>query len=313
MSGRLAPRHFLDLYRLEAADLRAILDDSHRRKSARQGWPTGRVDDDAPARDRTLAMIFEKNSTRTRFSFDAAMRQLGGDVIISNAVDMQLGRGEPIDDTARVLSRMVDMIMIRANVHEDVERLALSSSVPVINGLSDKGHPCQILADIQTFEEHRGPIAGKTIAWVGDGNNVCASFIHAAPKLGFRLNIAAPAIYHPDLVDLARAAGEQGMVTTTHDPREAALGAHCVITDTWVSMGDTDHDERLDALEPYQVDEALMDLAARDAVFLHCLPAHRGEEVTDEVIDGPQSLIWDEAENRIHAQKSIIAWCLGAI
>ena len=307
------PRHFLDLWKLDAADLRAILDDAKRRKAARLGWPKGRVDADAPARDRTLAMIFEKNSTRTRFSFDAAMRQLGGDVIISNAVDMQLGRGEPIDDTARVLSRMVDAIMIRANVHEDVERLALSATVPVINGLSDKGHPCQILADIQTFEEHRGPIAGRTIAWVGDGNNVCASFIHAAPKLGFKLNIAAPAIYHPDLVDLARAAGEQGRVTTTHDPREAVEGADCVITDTWVSMGDTDHDERLDALEPYQVDEVLMDLAHKDAVFLHCLPAHRGEEVTDEVIDGPQSLIWDEAENRIHAQKSILAWCFGAI
>ena len=313
MSDQLTPRHFLDLYRLEAADIRAILDDAHRRKAARLGWPKGRVDADAPGRDRTLAMIFEKNSTRTRFSFDAAMRQLGGDVIISNAVDMQLGRGEPIEDTARVLSRMVDAIMIRANVHEDVERLAMSSTVPVINGLSDKGHPCQILADIQTFEEHRGPIAGKTIAWVGDGNNVCASFIHAAPKLGYRLNIAAPAIYHPDLVDLARAQAEQGQVTTTHDPREAVEGADCVITDTWVSMGDTDHDERLDALEPYQVDEALMELAAKHAVFLHCLPAHRGEEVTDEVIDGPQSLIWDEAENRIHAQKSILAWCLGAI
>jgi ornithine carbamoyltransferase len=313
VSGQLPPRHFLDLWRLEAADLRAILDDAHRRKAARLGWPKGKVDADAPGRDRTLAMIFEKNSTRTRFSFDAAMRQLGGDVIISNAVDMQLGRGEPIEDTARVLSRMVDAIMIRANVHEDVERLAMSATVPVINGLSDKGHPCQILADIQTFEEHRGPIAGKTIAWVGDGNNVCASFIHAAPKLGYRLNIAAPAIYHPDLVDLARAAAEQGQVMTTHDPREAVEGAHCVITDTWVSMGDTDHDERLDALEAYQVDEVLMDLAHRDAVFLHCLPAHRGEEVTDEVIDGPQSLIWDEAENRIHAQKSILAWCLGAI
>jgi ornithine carbamoyltransferase len=307
------PRHFLDLWKLDAADLRAILDDAKRRKAARLGWPKGRVDADAPARDRTLAMIFEKNSTRTRFSFDAAMRQLGGDVIISNAVDMQLGRGEPIDDTARVLSRMVDAIMIRANVHEDVERLALSATVPVINGLSDKGHPCQIIADIQTFEEHRGPIAGKTIAWVGDGNNVCASFIHAAPKLGFKLNIAAPAIYHPDLVDLARAAGEQGQVMTTHDPREAVEGADCVITDTWVSMGDTDHDERLDALEPYQVDEELMELAHKEAVFLHCLPAHRGEEVTDEVIDGPQSLIWDEAENRIHAQKSILAWCFGAI
>jgi ornithine carbamoyltransferase len=307
------PRHFLDLWRLEGSDLRAILDDARSRKAARLGWPKGRADADRPAADRTLAMIFEKNSTRTRFSFDAAMRQLGGDVIISNAVDMQLGRGEPIEDTARVLSRMVDAIMIRANVHEDVERLAMSSSVPVINGLSDKGHPCQIMADLMTIEEHRGRIEGKTIAWIGDGNNVCASFIHAAPKLGFKLNIACPAMYHPDLVDLARAAEQQGQVTTTEDPAHAVAGADVVITDTWVSMGDTDHDERLDALEPYQVDEALMAKAKGDAVFLHCLPAHRGEEVVDEVIDGPKSLIWEEAENRIHAQKSILAWCFGAI
>ena len=308
-----APRHFLDLWKLDAAELRGILDDAKARKAARAGWPKGKPDPDRPAEGRTLAMIFEKNSTRTRFSFDAAMRQLGGDVIISNASDMQLGRGEPIEDTARVLSRMVDAIMIRSNVHEDVERLALSSSVPVINGLSDKSHPCQILADLQTFEEHRGPLKGRTFAWVGDGNNVCSSFIHAAPKLGFRLNIATPAIFHPDMMDLARAAGEQGQIMTTHDPREAVRGADCVITDTWVSMGDTDHDERLEALEPYQVDARLMAEAAKDAVFLHCLPAHRGEEVTDEVMDGPQSLIWDEAENRIHAQKSILAWCFGAI
>ena len=187
-------RHFLDLWRHDGATLRAILDDAHARKAARKGWTQGRVDPDAPAKDRTLAMIFEKNSTRTRFSFDAAMRQLGGDVIISTASDMQLGRGETIEDTARVLSRMVDAIMLRANHHDDVERLALGSTVPVINGLSDKGHPCQIIADIMTFEEHRGPIAGKTLAWVGDGNNVCASFIHAAPKLGFQFNIAAPAL-----------------------------------------------------------------------------------------------------------------------
>ncbi len=308
-----ACRHFLDLWKLDAAELRTILDDAKARKSARLGWPRGRPDADRPAEGRTLAMIFEKNSTRTRFSFDAAMRQLGGDVIISNAVDMQLGRGEPIEDTARVLSRMVDAIMIRSNTHEDVERLAMSSSVPVINGLSDKSHPCQILADLLTFEEHRGPLKGRTFAWVGDGNNVCSSFIHAAPKLGFRLNIASPAIFHPDMMDLARAAGEQGQIMTTHDPREAVRGADCVITDTWVSMGDTDHDERLEALEPYQVDARLMAEAAKDAVFLHCLPAHRGEEVTDEVMDGPQSLIWDEAENRIHAQKSILAWCFGAI
>jgi len=306
-------RHFLDLWRLEGSDLRAILEDAKRRKAARLGWPKGRRDADAAGDGRTLAMIFEKNSTRTRFSFDAAMRQLGGDVIISNAVDMQLGRGEPIEDTARVLSRMVDAIMIRANNHQDVERLAMSSQVPVINGLSDKGHPCQIMADLLTIEEHRGPVAGKTIAYVGDGNNVCASFIHAAPKLGYRLKIASPAIYHPDLHDLARAAQEQGMVEAGDDPSEAVAGADVVVTDTWVSMGDTDHDERLDALEPYQVDANLMALAAPHAVFLHCLPAHRGEEVTDEVIDGPASLIWDEAENRLHAQKSILAWCFGKI
>ncbi|MDB5494903.1 MAG: argF [Phenylobacterium sp.] len=308
-----APRHFVDLWKLEASDLRAILDDARARKAARLGWPKGQPDADKPAEHRTLAMIFEKHSTRTRFSFDAAMRQLGGDVIISNAADMQLGRGEPIEDTARVLSRMVDAIMVRANVHEDLERLAMNATVPVINGLSDKGHPCQIMADLLTIEEHRGPLRGKTIAWVGDGNNVCASFIHAAPKLGYTLRIAAPAIYHPDLVDLARAAEQQGHVETTHDPREAVEGAHAVITDTWVSMGDTDHDDRIDALEAYQVDETLMDLADPQAVFLHCLPAHRGEEVTDAVIDGPQSVILDEAENRIHAQKSILAWCFGKV
>jgi ornithine carbamoyltransferase len=307
------PRHFIDLWKLEGADLRAILDDAKARKAARLGWPKGKPDADRPADGRTLAMIFEKHSTRTRFSFDAAMRQLGGDVIITNSSEMQLGRGEPLEDTAKVLSRMVDAIMIRANVHEDVERLAMHATVPVINGLSDKSHPCQILADLMTLEEHRGRLEGKTLAWVGDGNNVCASFIHAAPKLGFKLNIACPAVYHPDLVDLARAAEQQGQVRTTADPDEAVRGVDCVITDTWVSMGDTDHDERLDTLEPYQVDERLMDLAAPNAVFLHCLPAHRGEEVSDAVIDGPQSLVWDEAENRIHAQKSILAWCFGRI
>ena len=309
----MSPRHFVDLWKIEASDLRAILDDAKARKAARRGWPQGRPDGDAPARERTLAMIFQKNSTRTRFSFDAAMRQLGGDVIISTANDMQLGRGETIEDTAKVLSRMVDAVMLRANSHDDVERLAYASTVPVINGLSDKGHPCQIIADLMTFEEHRGPLAGRTIAWIGDGNNVCSSFIHAAPKLGFKLNIASPALYHPDLMDLARAADLQGQVFTTDDPREAVRGADCVITDTWVSMGDVDHAERMEALEPYQVDGDLMSLAAKDGVFLHCLPAHRGEEVTDDVIDGPQSLIWDEAENRIHAQKSILAWCFGAI
>ena len=225
---------------------------------------------------------------------------------------MQLGRGEPIEDTARVLSRMVDAIMIRATRHEDVERLALHAAVPVINGLTDKGHPCQILADILTFEEHRGPIEGKTLAWIGDGNNVCASFIHAAGKLGFTLKVATPPDYHPDLMDLARA-GNAGAIELGHDPRAAADGAHGVITDTWVSMGDVDHDERIAAFEPFQVDETLMALAAEDAVFLHCLPAHRGEEVTDAVIDGPRSAVFDAAENRIHAQKAVLLWCFGLI
>lgn len=302
-------RHFLDIHRLSAEDLRAILDDAHARKKSRQGWPKGRVDADAPARDRVLAMVFEKNSTRTRFSFDAAIRQLGGSAIIANAADMQLGRGEPVEDTAKVLSRMVDAVMIRANDHEDVERFARVSSVPVINALTDRSHPCQILADLLTIEEHRGPVKGKTIAWVGDGNNVCHSFMHAAPKLGFILNVACPAEYHPDLRDLAKGGDH---VHLTSDPREAVRGADVVVTDTWVSMGDQDYEDRLAAFEAYGVDDALMDEAAKDAVFLHCLPAHRGEEVSDAVIDGPRSLVWDEAENRIHAQKAVLAWCFEA-
>ena len=306
------PRHFIDLWRLSPEDARSILEDAKRRKAARLGKPKGWVDADAPGRDRVLAMIFEKNSTRTRFSFDAAIRQLGGSGIIATASDMQLGRGEPVEDTARVLSRMVDAVMIRANRHEDVERFAQTSAIPVINGLTDKSHPCQILADLQTFEEHRGSVTGKTFAWVGDGNNVCASFIHAAPKLGFKLRIATPAQYHPDLYDLARAQQEGAEVSLLESPQEACDGADCVVTDTWVSMGDLDYDARMDAFEAYQVDDALMEAANPDAVFLHCLPAHRGEEVTDSVIDGPRSLIWDEAENRIHAQKAVLAWCFGS-
>ncbi|WP_184718184.1 ornithine carbamoyltransferase [Caulobacter sp.] len=307
------PRHFIDLWKLDGATLRLMLDDAHARKTARKGWPQGKVDADAPAKDRVLSMIFQKNSTRTRFSFDAAMRQLGGSAIISTASDMQLGRGETIEDTAKVLSRMVDAVMIRANSHADVERFAQVSTVPVINGLTDKSHPCQIMADLLTIEEHRGPIAGKTIAWVGDGNNVCSSFIHAAPLLGFELKIACPAVYHADLHDLARAESLQGKVSMMTDAKDAVRGADVVVADTWVSMGDTDHDERLAAFEPYQVDDKLMDLAAANGVFLHCLPAHRGEEVTDSVMDGPRSLVWEEAENRIHAQKSVLAWAFGAI
>jgi ornithine carbamoyltransferase len=306
------PRHFLDLWRLDGATIRALIDEAHRRKTARLGWPKGRRDADAPLDGHTLAMIFQKNSTRTRFSFDAAIRQLGGASIISTASDMQLGRGEPIEDTAKVLSRMVDAIMIRANRHDDVERLAQNATVPVINGLTDRSHPCQVLADIMTIEEHRGPIEGKTIAWIGDGNNVCASFIHAAGKLGFTLNVATPPDYHPDLIDLARA-GNAGKIELTHDARAAAEGADGVLTDTWVSMGDVDYDARIKAFEPFQVDEAVMGVAHREAVFLHCLPAHRGEEVTDAVIDGPRSLVFDEAENRIHAQKAVLVWCFGGL
>ena len=305
-------RHFLDLWRLDGPTLRAILDDAKRRKAARGGWPQGRADADAPAADRTLAMVFEKASTRTRFSFDAAMRQLGGSSIIANAGDMQLGRGEPVEDTARVLSRMVDAVMIRAVRHDDVERFAQAASVPVINGLTDRSHPCQVLADVLTLEEHRGPLHELALAWVGDGNNVCASLIHAVGKLGGTLRIACPADYHPDLHDLARA-GTTGRIEVVHDAREAVAGADAVLTDTWVSMGDTDHDARLKAFEPFQVDAALMSQASDGAVFLHCLPAHRGEEVTDAVIDGPSSRVFEEAENRIHAQKSVLAWCFGGV
>jgi ornithine carbamoyltransferase len=303
------PRHFIDLWRFDGPTLRAILEDAKARKAARKGWPQGAPDPDAPAKDRTLAMIFEKNSTRTRFSFDAAIRQLGGHSIIATAGDMQLGRGETVEDTAQVLSRMVDAVMIRSDRHDTIERFAAAATIPVINGLSDMGHPCQLIADLQAYEEHRGPVTGRTIAWVGDGNNMCASFIHAAAQLDYRLTIACPDAYAPDRLDVARARECGAVIEITSDPREAVRGAHLVVADTWVSMGDIDHDERLAALEPYQVDEALMALAAPDALFEHCLPAHRGEEVTEAVIDGPQSIIWDEAENRVHAQKAILAWC----
>ncbi len=304
-------RHFINLYDLDGPTLRGILDDAHARKTARLGWTKGRVDTDDAGRDRTLAMIFEKNSTRTRFSFDAAIRQLGGDSVIATGTDMQLGRGETVEDTARVLLRMVDAVMIRSNAHATIERFASQSDVPVINGLSDESHPCQIMADLLTFEEHHGSVAGKTLAWIGDGNNMCASFMHAAAQLDFTLKIAAPEAYAPKPADIARAKVLGARVVVTDDPKAAVRGADAVMTDTWVSMGDTDHEARLAALGPYQVDQALMDLAAKDAVFLHCLPAHRGEEATAEVMDGSQSAIWDEAENRIHAQKAILAWCFG--
>ena len=307
----LQTRHFIDLWTFDAPTLRGLIEQAKARKAARIGWPRGAVDADAPAKDRTLAMIFEKNSTRTRFSFDAAMRQLGGASIIATASDMQLGRGESVEDTARVLSRMVDAVMIRTHAHQTLERFAHAASVPVINGLSDASHPCQIIADLLTFEEHRGDVAGKTLAWVGDGNNMCATFMHVAGQLGFKFKVACPPAYAPDRVDVARGLELGAQIEITDDPAQAVAGADAVIADTWVSMGDLDHDQRLEALEPYQVNDALMALAEPDALFLHCLPAHRGEEVTDAVLDGPQSVVWDEAENRIHAQKAILAWCFG--
>jgi ornithine carbamoyltransferase len=307
--GPSEPRHFIDLWRLEPSVLRAILDEARARKQARLGWTRGRIDSDAPAAGRTLAMIFQKNSTRTRFSFDAAIRQLGGAAVLATAGDMQLGRGETVEDTARVLSRMVDAVMIRADRHEDVETFAAWCTAPVINGLTDKSHPCQIMADLLTYEERRGTPAGRVFAWVGDGNNVCSSFIHAAAAFGFELRISAPGVYAPAAEDLARARKAGACISVGDDPREAAAGADAVIADTWISMGDTDREARLEALAPYQVNAALMALAKPDALFFHDLPAHRGEEVTAEVIDGPQSVVWDEAENRIHAQKAILAWC----
>ena len=306
----MSARHFLDIAPLSTNDLRAILDEAHRRKAERAGMPKGAPDADAPLEGHALAMIFQKNSTRTRVSFDIGMRQLGGQTIVMSASDMQLGRGETIADTARVLSRMVDAVMIRANAHKDVEDFAAASSVPVINGLTDASHPCQIIADLMTIEERLGNVKGKKIAWIGDGNNVCASFIHVAGKLDFELAIAAPQGYMPRTQDVQAAKAEGARVSVSQKPEAAADGADVIVTDCWVSMGDTDKDERMAAFPPYQVDAKLMTRAARNAVFLHCLPAHRGEEVTAEVMDGPQSAIFDEAENRIHAQKAVLLWCL---
>lgn len=307
----MTSRHFLDLDALSGADLRWILDEARRRKAARAGLPKGAPDADAPLAGHALACLFEKNSTRTRVSFDLAIRQLGGFPVVLNAAETQLGRGETVADTARVLSRYVDAIMLRANRHEDLLELAAHASVPVVNGLTDKSHPCQILADLQTFEERVGPVKGAHFAWVGDGNNVAASFIHAAPRLGFKLTLGCPAGFTPDPALVAEARALGGDVAVLREAEAAVAGADAVIADTWVSMGDTNASERMQALGPYQVDRALMARASPSAVFLHCLPAHRGEEVTEEVMDGPQSLVFDEAENRLHAQKAILLWCFG--
>ncbi|MFQ5534117.1 MAG: ornithine carbamoyltransferase [Sphingomonadales bacterium] len=303
------PRHFLDLDQFDRATLRGMLTRAADMKAARAGLPRGRADDDRPLDGHLLVMVFEKSSTRTRTSFDVAMRQLGGQAIVLTSGDTQLGRGETIADTARVLSRYGDAIMLRTGAHQTLLDMARHAAVPVINGLTDYSHPCQILADLQTFEEHRGPVTGRTFAWCGDGNNVAVSWVHAAVRLGFELRLACPAALRPpqDLLDWA--AENAGEITLTDDPAQAVNGADCVITDTWVSMGQADARQRCALLEPYQVNGKLMAAAADEALFMHCLPAHRGEEVTDAVLDGPQSVVWDEAENRLHAQKAVLLWC----
>jgi ornithine carbamoyltransferase len=301
-------RHFIDIADHPAATLRAILDDAVRTKAELRA---GRRE--TPLAGRTLAMIFEKNSTRTRVSFEVAMKQLGGDVVVLDGSSSQLGRGETIADTARVLSRYVDAIMIRTDAHAKILELAEAATVPVINGLTDDSHPCQIMADVMTVEDWRGPIAGRKVAWLGDGNNVAASWIHAAVRLGFDMALACPRPLFPRQALLDWAAAEApGRVSVSEDPDAALAGADCVVADVWISMGQSDAATRHNLLRPYQVDAAAMAKAKPDAIFLHCLPAHRGEEVTAEVIDGPRSAVWDEAENRLHAQKAILKWCLQA-
>jgi len=303
------PKHFLSLTDIPASELRSILDEAHRRKSARSDLPKGLPDIDAPFLGETLALIFEKSSTRTRFSFDMAMRQLGGSSITVSSGDMQLGRGETIDDTAKVLSRYVDGIMLRANAHAALTELAHNSSVPVINGLTDYNHPCQIMADLQTLEEKGGQLSDMTLTWVGDGNNVAVSFVNAAAKFGYRLRISTPADYAVKGQTISAAQNAGAKIDLIADPLKACENTDVVIADTFVSMGDADAEARLKDLMPWQVTDAIMNKAAKTALFLHCLPAHRGEEVAASVIDGPQSVVFDEAENRLHAQKAIICWC----
>jgi ornithine carbamoyltransferase len=306
-------RHFLNLSDAGGDALAAMLADAIDRKAARAGLPKGAADKDAPLAGRTLAMIFEKNSTRTRVSFDMAIRQLGGTSMVMDAGTMQIGRGETVADTARVLSRMVDAIMIRTDDHAKIEEMAAHASVPVINGLTDLSHPCQIVADLLTVIEHGLALPGSQWAWLGDGNNVLHSIIEAAGLLKFDVRVGVPQGYDPD-PSFAQAAQQSGAkITLTRDAAEAVAGADVVVTDTWISMGQAGGEAKLAAMMPYQVTPALMARAKPDARFLHCLPAHRGEEVLAQVIDGPQSLIWDEAENRLHAQKSVLLWAFGLL
>jgi ornithine carbamoyltransferase len=307
------PRHFLDIDQIDAGELRGILDSAKARKEARAGQPRGNTDGDLPLTGKVLAMIFIQPSTRTRVSFDIGMRQLGGETIVLNSDDLQLDRGETMADTARVLSRYVDAIMLRTKGHDMLEELVAHATVPVINGLTDASHPCQLMADVMTLEEHRGDVNNQVIAWSGDGNNVATSWIHGAAQFGYELRLACPEPLSPSASAVRWARDNGANITVTESAQDAISGADCIVSDAWVSMHDDDEaaGNRHNMLVPYQVNEELMAQAKSDAVFMHCLPVHRGEEVTAEVIDGPRSLAWDEAENRLHAQKGILTWCLG--
>ncbi len=306
--------NFLDINKTAPDDLRAMLDQAKAMKAGRAGLPKGTPDLEQPLKNHIVALIFEKPSTRTRVSFDVGVRQMGGETLVLSGADMQLGHGESIADTARVLSRYVDLIMIRTFEEATLLELAEYASVPVINGLTNRSHPCQIMADILTFEEHRGPIAGKKVVWTGDGNNVAASFIHAAGQFGFDLTFAGPELLDPEMVFVEEARAKGVKIEIERDAQKAVDGADLVVADTWVSMhdGDETRKQRHNLLQPYQVNDVLMEAAKPDALFMHCLPAHRGEEVTNSVMDGPSSVIFDEAENRLHAQKAVMRWCLGA-
>jgi ornithine carbamoyltransferase len=309
----MAVRHFLDLSDAGGDALAAMLNDAQDRKAARSGWTKARPDADRPLDGHVLAMIFEKNSTRTRVSFDIAMRQLGGSALVMDAGTTQIGRGESVADTARVLSRMVDAIMIRTDDHQKVEDMARHASVPVINGLTDRSHPCQIVADLLTIIEQGKSLPGLEVAWLGDGNNVLHSILEAAALMKFNVRVGTPKGYEPNMefVEMARAGG--ATVTLTNDAGEAAAGADILVTDTWVSMGQEHVHNKLAAMAPFQVNGGLVARAKPDARFLHCLPAHIGDEVTEDVFEGPQSVVFDEAENRIHAQKSVLLWCFGRL
>ena len=310
MAVQKSPRHFLDISTLDSKTLRRILDAAHAMKKAGKRVP-GALRPKG-IENLVLVMIFEKPSTRTRVSFDIAMRQLGGGALSLNHTDLQLGRGESVADTARVLSRYADGIMIRANSHETLLELARHATIPVVNGLTDKSHPCQVMADVMTFEEHLGAIKGRTVAWIGDGNNVAVSWMHAAVRFGFSLRLACPDQLKPEDEALEWVKAQKADVSLSNDPEKAVKGADCVVTDTWVSMGQSDAAKRKKILAPFGVDAKLMSKAAKGAIFMHCLPAYRGLEVSEDVLEGPQSVVWDEAENRLHAQKAILAWCLGA-